>query len=99
MPRNSIAAVSSLTDLIDELRGDAKTGKQLVHAAYLPGSEARWGDLDPPLPAPLKGATERHGIDRLWSHQAEGIAAARRGEDVLITTPTASGKSLVLEEI
>ncbi len=34
---------------------------------------------------------------RLWSHQAEGIAAVRRGEDVLITTPTASGKSLIFQ--
>ncbi len=100
MPRNAPsggAAVSLLIDLIDEIRGEAKTGKQLVHAAYLPGSETRWGELDPPLPEPLMGAIRRHGVEQLWSHQAEGIAAARRGEDVLITTPTASGKSLVFQ--
>jgi DEAD/DEAH box helicase domain-containing protein len=97
MPRNPLLSTVSLTDLIDDLRTDIKVGKQLVHAAYLPGSEAQWGELDPPLPAPLRGAIERHGVDRLWSHQAEGIAAARRGEDVLITTPTASGKSLVFQ--
>jgi DEAD/DEAH box helicase domain-containing protein len=100
MPRNPSPrppAVSSLIDFVDELRGEAKLGRQLVHAAYLPGSEARFGELDPPLPEPLMGAVRRHGIDRLWSHQAEGIAAARRCEDVLITTPTASGKSLVFQ--
>jgi DEAD/DEAH box helicase domain-containing protein len=86
-----------LLDLIEELRGDEKIGRQLVHAAYLPGSEARFGELDPPLPGPLMGAIERGGVSRLWSHQAEGIAAVRRGEDVLITTPTASGKSLVFQ--
>jgi DEAD/DEAH box helicase domain-containing protein len=94
---HSAAPAASLVDFIDELRADGKTGKQLVHAAYLPGSEARFGELDPALPAPLMGAIRRHGIDQLWSHQVEGIAAARRGEDVLITTPTASGKSLVFQ--
>jgi DEAD/DEAH box helicase domain-containing protein len=97
MPRNSAAPAADLVALIEEIRGEAKTGRQLVHAAYLPGSEARFTELDPPLPAALAGAIERGGAPRLWSHQAEGIAAVRRGEDVLITTPTASGKSLVFQ--
>jgi len=97
MPRNLSPAASSLVDLVDELRSEKKLGKQLVHAAYLPGSEASFADLDPPLPEALMGAIQRHGVSRLWSHQAAGIAAARRGEDVLITTPTASGKSLIFQ--
>jgi DEAD/DEAH box helicase domain-containing protein len=97
MPRNSAAPAADLVALIEEIRGEAKTGRQLVHAAYLPGSEAKFTELDPPLPAALAGAIERGGAPRLWSHQAEGIAAVRRGEDVLITTPTASGKSLVFQ--
>jgi len=85
MPRNPPsggAAVSSLIDLIDEIRGEAKTGKQLIHAAYLPGSEARWGELDPPLPEPLMGAIRRHGVEQLWSHQTEGIAATQLLEEL-----------------
>jgi DEAD/DEAH box helicase domain-containing protein len=34
------------------------------------------------------------GIERFWSHQAEAINAARRGEHVVVATSTASGKSL-----
>ncbi len=98
MPRNlPFAAPLSLTDLIDELGRDAKLGPQIVHAAYLPGSEPQYGELDPPLPEPLARAVAAGGVPRLWSHQAEGIAAVRRGESVLITTPTASGKSLVFQ--
>ena len=37
------------------------------------------------------------GIERLWSHQVEAIAAARAGDNVLVTTATASGKSLVFQ--
>ncbi|HBL25496.1 MAG TPA: DEAD/DEAH box helicase [Acidobacteria bacterium] len=98
MPRNPpVAAPPSFPDLIDEIRRDAKLGPQLTYAAYLPGSDPVYADLDPPLPEPLAQAVARGGVPRLWSHQAEGIAAVRRGENVLITTPTASGKSLVFQ--
>jgi DEAD/DEAH box helicase domain-containing protein len=47
------------------------------------------GDLHPALIEALAGA----GIEELWSHQADTLEAARRG-DVIVTTGTASGKSL-----
>jgi DEAD/DEAH box helicase domain-containing protein len=87
----------SLAAFVEGLRSDGRLGPQVVHAAHLPGAEPRWGELDPPLPEPLARALGRGGVPRLWAHQAEGIAAARRGENVLITTPTASGKSLVFQ--
>jgi DEAD/DEAH box helicase domain-containing protein len=101
MPRNASLAVpplsSSLAALIEEMREDSKVGAQIVHWEHLPGSEPVWGELDPPLAEPIARALGRGGVPRLWSHQAEGIAAARRGENVLVTTPTASGKSLVFQ--
>ncbi|HSF39678.1 MAG TPA: DEAD/DEAH box helicase [Thermoanaerobaculia bacterium] len=101
MPRNAATASavspSSLTPFVDDLRADAKLGAQIVYATHLPGHEAVYGELDPPLPEPVSRALGRGGVPRLWSHQAEGIAAVRRGQNVLITTPTASGKSLVFQ--
>ncbi len=97
MLRNTLPADLTLTDLIDELREDSKIGPQLVHTAHLPSSPTRFEELDPPLPGPLTDALKRGGVPHLWSHQAEGIAAVRRGEDVLVTTPTASGKSLIFQ--
>src|SRR4051795_6000453 len=46
-------------------------------------------DLDPGLAEALSGA----GIEALWSHQAEALEAAREG-NVMVTSGTASGKSL-----
>ena len=34
------------------------------------------------------------GIERLYSHQAEAVTAVLDGQDVVVVTPTASGKSL-----
>ncbi len=42
----------------------------------------------------LVTALQARGIDRLYAHQAEAIASALRGEDTVLVTPTASGKSL-----
>jgi DEAD/DEAH box helicase domain-containing protein len=101
MPRNAVSLpavpASTLAPFVDDLRADARLGGQLLYSTHLPGSEAVYGTLDPPLPEPIARALGCGGVPRLWSHQAEGIAAVRRGENVLITTPTASGKSLVFQ--
>src|SRR5690242_1111767 len=100
MPRNLAAPAvyppepaSAIGALVEELRLDPKLGSQLLYSTHLPGSEARFGELDPPLAEPIARALGRGGVPRLWQHQTDGIAAVRRGENVLITTPTASGKS------
>ena len=45
------------------------------------------------LDAGLVEALRRSGVERLYSHQAEALEAAGRG-DVIVTSSTASGKSL-----
>ncbi|MGA2162085.1 MAG: DEAD/DEAH box helicase [Methanoregula sp.] len=54
---------------------------------------ARYGRLDEPLPEVLGAYLTQNGI-RLYSHQCEAINALRSGKNVIITTPTASGKTL-----
>ncbi|MDP1569836.1 MAG: DEAD/DEAH box helicase [Vicinamibacterales bacterium] len=57
-----------------------------VEARYAPFPEG----LDPRLVA----AFERRGISQLYSHQAEAFAHVAGGRDIVVTTPTASGKTL-----
>jgi DEAD/DEAH box helicase domain-containing protein len=65
--------------------------------AYL-GTEPERAARNTPLPAELhkgvRAALERHGIDSLYTHQAQAWEAASRGEHVIVTTGTASGKTL-----
>src|SRR5581483_4429136 len=81
----------------EALRRHPRLGRELAHVERLPAEAPRFGELEPPLPAALRDALAASGAGRLWSHQVDGLAALRRGEDVLVTTPTASGKSLVFQ--
>jgi len=42
----------------------------------------------------LAKVLQARGMGRLYSHQAEAVARVRRGDSVVIVTPTASGKTL-----
>ncbi|HET8933769.1 MAG TPA: DEAD/DEAH box helicase [Polyangiales bacterium] len=46
------------------------------------------------LAEPVRAALRSRGIERLYSHQQEAFALAMAGADMVIATPTASGKSL-----
>jgi DEAD/DEAH box helicase domain-containing protein len=62
--------------------------------AYLGAEPARTPALAP-LPESLHPRVrEAIGLDALYSHQAEAWAAAGRGEHLIVTTGTASGKTL-----
>ncbi len=56
--------------------------------------EARFAPMPDDLHPGLRAALAARGFERLYSHQAEMISHARAGRDVVITTGTASGKSL-----
>src|SRR5579859_5889936 len=59
----------------------------------LPGSGATYAAA-PALAKPVQQALWARGIGRLYSHQAQAIEAALAGRNVVVGTPTASGKSL-----
>lgn len=85
----------SIAETLQKLLDHEKLGREIVFNHALPGQEARYAELAEPLPEPVRKALCDSGVERLFSHQAEGVDAVRRGESVLVTTPTASGKSLV----
>lgn len=88
---------SEIRALVDRLRADSTLGPQIVHSVYFPRAESVTGELAPPLPSALQGALKATGVGSLWQHQVSGIEAVRAGRNVLLTTPTASGKSLVFQ--
>jgi DEAD/DEAH box helicase domain-containing protein len=95
---------SPFRDLLKEILSSSEYGGQLAHVEEIPERPARHERLEPPLPAPLGEALRAQGIEALYSHQAQAVTAARRGENVVVVSGTASGKTLaynlpVFEEV
>ena len=86
-----VSRPDSMADYVEFL----KTGvlkDALVHHTTLPARPRR---LAPPLrrfPRAVADILQAAGVTSLYSHQAEGISKALDGENVVVATPTASGK-------
>ncbi|SEN96129.1 DEAD/DEAH box helicase domain-containing protein [Halorientalis persicus] len=65
---------------------------QITHQETVSGHEATFAELD--LPDRLATALDKQGIERLYGHQATAVERVRTGDDVVLATDTASGKSL-----
>ncbi len=78
------------TGLWDELL----QGEELAYLGSEPAREARSVPVPRDVPDAIRDALATQGIDSLYEHQAEVWAAAQRGEHVIVTTGTASGKTL-----
>ncbi len=80
--------------LLEKLEGLAYRSESLVRVEEIPRRRAAYGRLSRALPTPLAGALRTRGIERLYTHQAEALEAARAGENLVVVTGTASGKTL-----
>jgi DEAD/DEAH box helicase domain-containing protein len=92
----------TLGDFIEALERDREFQLQVTARKYIAPVMPRYSELM--LDERLKTVFEREGIARFYSHQAEAVDYVRKGGNVVLMTPTASGKSLaynipVLESI
>jgi DEAD/DEAH box helicase domain-containing protein len=85
-------------DAIDILLKELKRDEAFLHAVTkihtIPEREARFAPIPEGIARELRQVLESRGISRLYSHQAESYEMVRRGKNVVLVTPTASGKTL-----
>ncbi len=77
-----------------EIQSSQTYRDQIVYVHEVPAREAVYARREPRLSDGTRRMLDALGVERLYSHQAEAISAAAKGQDVLIVTGTASGKSL-----
>lgn len=70
---------------------------ELRHVAELPARQANPHSWPGWVTAPVREAFENHGITVPWSHQIQAADLAHSGRHVVISTGTASGKSLAFQ--
>src|SRR5690349_9211169 len=84
----------SIQSVLDRLRQDSKFISHVAAWERLPPRPAREVPFPPELDSTLVRALRQLDVERLYCHQAQAIAAALQGENVVMVTPTASGKTL-----
>jgi DEAD/DEAH box helicase domain-containing protein len=84
----------TLPQLLDILRSDPSFMSNVTCWNVLPAKAAQWADFPPWLKPALVEALRQHGIGRLYTHQAEAIEKIGAGKNVVVVTPTASGKTV-----
>jgi DEAD/DEAH box helicase domain-containing protein len=83
----------SVSTVLEQIQNDPRFRERFAHAEILPARAAKYGTLSEPLPEVLEDYLNRNGI-RLYTHQCAAIDAVRKRENLLLTTSTASGKTL-----
>jgi DEAD/DEAH box helicase domain-containing protein len=87
-------APASVETVLDDLLGDPSISRGVVHHELIPARPALTVPLPEWLDPRIRRGLASRGIDELYVHQAQAIEAVRAGEDVVVVTPTASGKTL-----
>ena len=73
---------------------DLLQGEELAHLELVPAREAQLAPLPEALHPRVREALAAQGVEALYAHQAEAWESAARGEHFVVTTGTASGKTL-----
>jgi len=87
-------APASVERVLDGLLEEPSIARGVVHHEVLPARDAQFTDLPPWLDERIRTGLTARGLERLYTHQAEAIEHVRAGRDVVVITPTASGKTL-----
>src|SRR6266481_2357117 len=92
-PRES-TAITRVHQVLDAFAARDVHGEILTAIRHFPAREAQWADFPVWAYADLKAAYAGKGIRQLYSHQAAAAEAVHAGKNIVVVTPTASGKTL-----
>jgi DEAD/DEAH box helicase domain-containing protein len=88
------AAVVRVSQVLDTFAARDHSGEILTAVRHSPAREARWADFPLWVHADLRAAYSAKGIRQLYTHQANAAEAVHKGKNVVVVTPTSSGKTL-----
>ncbi|MEM8860944.1 MAG: DEAD/DEAH box helicase [Chloroflexota bacterium] len=86
--------MAKIEQLIPALRMNRDFMDQVVAWEKIPARSARFANLPDIIDPRVTAALQNSGIERVYNHQAKSVEASLHGDNVVIATRTASGKSL-----
>jgi len=86
--------LARVQEIVEQLAARDHSGEVLTAVHRIPAREAKFAAMPAWVRQELAAAYREKGVARLYSHQAAAAEAVRDGLNVVVVTPTASGKTL-----
>src|ERR1700736_1551264 len=90
----SDSSITRVREVLDNFASPDHDAELLTAIRHFPARAAQWAEWPEWVHPTLSSAYRAKGIRQLYSHQAEAAHAVHEGKNVVIVTPTASGKTL-----
>jgi DEAD/DEAH box helicase domain-containing protein len=87
-------AIPRVREVLDAFAARDPGGEILTAVRYFPARGAEWASFPSWVHGDLEAAYTAKGIRQLYSHQAAAAEAVHAGRNLVVVTPTASGKTL-----
>ncbi|KAH9180356.1 P-loop containing nucleoside triphosphate hydrolase protein [Lactarius sanguifluus] len=88
----------SIDGIVEEIYEQKWYQDQIKYRRTFDAKSGSIGTVDPPLSDSIRAALrDARKISTLYTHQAAAIAALSQGKDVIVSTSTASGKSVIYQ--
>jgi DEAD/DEAH box helicase domain-containing protein len=91
---NESATLKRVREIVDQFVERDQRGEIITAMRHIPAREAKFAPLPEWVRPELAAAYAEKGVAQLYSHQALAAASVREGRNVVVVTPTASGKTL-----
>ncbi|HEY6373608.1 MAG TPA: DEAD/DEAH box helicase [Candidatus Sulfotelmatobacter sp.] len=94
LARRSLASLETVQNILRDLVARHCQDQVLTSVRQIPAREAKFRPVPPWTAGALYEAYRAKGIQELYSHQAGTAELVHQGRNVVVVTPTASGKTL-----
>jgi DEAD/DEAH box helicase domain-containing protein len=87
-------APASTEAVLERMLEEPSLARGVIHHEVLPARDAEFAPFPGWVDPRIRAGLASRGISELYTHQAAAIDAVHAGQDVVVVTPTASGKTL-----
>jgi DEAD/DEAH box helicase domain-containing protein len=93
-PARDSVTLARVREIVEQLAARDRSGEMLTAVHHIPAREAKFAPMPDWVRADLAAVYAEKGVGKLYSHQAAAAVAVHAGRNVVVVTPTASGKTL-----
>lgn len=84
----------NLEQMLEYFKASDRIMSNITNWVEVPAREAVYADFPESVDLRIKDALKRRGVHKLYSHQASAVCEVENGNNIVVVTPTASGKTM-----